>query len=85
MPESLDDKRKRIEAVQGFLNRMAMRAVAVPASERDAEFELIRKEFSESMSAFSINDKDFEQKFMGWLRDLVAVIEHSGGGKSGTA
>jgi hypothetical protein len=76
-------KRQRVERnaeqIEAFLKRTAMTVLEAPKEKREAVYEIVESEVSRTF------DPDFAKNFMTWLRDLVSLIEKSGGGQGGTA
>jgi hypothetical protein len=63
---------------------MAMKILETPESEREAVYEIMRQSLRETAAVVPM-DEGFEDQYMTWLRALVSIIEHGGGGKGGTA
>jgi hypothetical protein len=83
-----ESARKAIEASIDSAKRIAMRVVDVPQSQREAAFEIVRRDFEDALKR---NGHDHEQGHA-WLtaqrnliRALVTEMEASGGGTAGHA
>jgi hypothetical protein len=83
-----ESARKAIEASIGSAQRIAMRVVDVPRSQREAAFEIVRRNFEDALKR---GGHDHEQghawlaEQMKIIRALVSEIETSGGGAAGHA
>jgi hypothetical protein len=79
---------KTIRASIDSAQRIAIRVVDVPPSQREAAFEIVRRDFEHALKR---NGHDHEQGHawlaaqMNLIRALVAEIDASGGGIAGRA
>ena len=82
------EKQKALEAIMGSLNRMAMKVIEAPETEREAIYEALRQSWIETQRQAGLHDKEvaeLAQQYMIWLSELVSLIERSGGTQGGTA
>ena len=88
MTASPEQKKAALEAIEASLHRSASKVLEAPLSEREAIYEDIRENFSHGAPELNVSNDDaadFAANDMTWLRALVSMIEHSGGGRGGTA
>src|SRR5262245_12159524 len=88
MVDRTPEQQKALDATIGSLNRIAMKIVGMPKSDREAHYALVRKSMIESFQVFKMDAKTGEEwleKYMGFLRALVEMIEAGGGADGGRA
>ena len=87
---SSNDERASVDFIMGSLHRLAMQVIEIPRDQREEKYAEIRQMFVEDarntierMNAISA--AEFADMYMGFLRDVVRIIETSGGAGGGTA
>jgi hypothetical protein len=88
MADLTSEQQKALDATMGSLNRIAMKILAMPKADREAQYAIVRRSFVESLPVFNINGETGEEwveKYMGFLRTLVSMIEAGGGAGGGRA
>jgi transcription elongation GreA/GreB family factor len=78
------EKQRALDALMGSLQRMAMKVIEAPISEREAVYELMEESLVETAQELQMED-DFRKQYMTWLRAMVSIIESGGGTQRGTA
>jgi hypothetical protein len=82
------DQQRSLDATLGAIQRIAMKIVTLPSNQREAQYEIVRKNFEESIKKFGIKGDAatlWLQTTMLSLRALVSEIEVGGGAKGGIA
>jgi hypothetical protein len=86
MRDLTPEQQKALDATMGSLNRIAMQIVAMPKGDREEQYGIVRRSLIESLPALKVDAKageEWVEKYMGFLRALVSMIEtsgHAGGG-----
>jgi hypothetical protein len=78
------EKQRALDALMGSLQRMAMKVIEAPISEREAVYELMEESLVETAQELQMDD-DFRKQYMTWLHEMVSIIESGGGTQGGTA
>ena len=79
---------KAQDAVLGALQRRAMEIVQAPADKREAMYAVYRNAYYEETLALSRDEprsKELADRMDMWIKQLVEIIETSGGGAGGRA
>jgi hypothetical protein len=75
---------KPLDALMDSLQRMAMKVIEAPTSEREAVYELMEESLVETAQELRMDD-GLREQYMTWLRAMVSIIESGGGAPGGTA
>jgi hypothetical protein len=80
----MPEKQRALDALLGSLQRMAMKVIETPKSEREAVYKIMEESLEETAKEVEVSE-DFREQYMTWLRAMVRIIESGGGAKGGTA
>jgi hypothetical protein len=72
------------DALLGNLQRMAMKVIETPKSEREAVYKIMEESLVETSEEIQMSE-GFREQYMTWLRAMVSIIESGGGAQGGTA
>jgi hypothetical protein len=84
----MTDPTQQPDDMMGFLNRLAMKVLEAPISQRELMYEDIRQDLVETLPV-ALKDPSLKEEkareLMEMLRALVLMIESGGGGGGGRA